>query len=357
MGACASEEDLSAQAALELEAERTKARKMDKVIAAEKTADQLVNKLLLLGAGGSGKSTLFKQMTAIYGKGFPTSERKKHKPIIHNNVIMAMQTLCQRCTDLGLEVAPNLLADKRFFEEIKDCEEITEHMGAAIKELWHDPAIQQTYEKRALFQLTDSSKYFFEQIETVAAEGFIPSEQDVFRSRVPTTGIVENEFVIEGSTFRILDVGGQRSERKKWIHCFENVTAVLFVCAISEYDEVLYEDDTQNRIVESLTLFEQTCNSVWFQNTSLILFLNKRDLFQEKIAKVPLKTLFVDYTGPDEYEHAVDYIQQQFESKNRAEHKIYTHATCACDTSNVSAVFNAVKDIVIKKGLARAGLM
>ena len=38
-------------------------------------------------------------------------------------------------------------------------------------------------------------------------------------------------------------MGGQRSERRKWIHCFENVTSVMFLVAISEYDQLLVEAD------------------------------------------------------------------------------------------------------------------
>ena len=84
----------------------------------------------------------------------------------------------------------------------------------------------------------------------------------------------------------MVDVGGQRNERKKWIHCFEGVTAVIFVAAISEYDQVLYEDGQTNRMVEALKLFEETCGLKWFVDTSFILFLNKRDLFDEKIKRV-----------------------------------------------------------------------
>lgn len=64
------------------------------------------------------------------------------------------------------------------------------------------------------------------------------------RSRVKTTGITETTFVIGDLRYRMFDVGGQRSERKKWIHCFENVTAIIFLVAISEYDQVLIEDET-----------------------------------------------------------------------------------------------------------------
>lgn len=45
------------------------------------------------------------------------------------------------------------------------------------------------------------------------------------------------------SPLRMFDVGGQRSERKKWIHCFEGVTAIIFCVALSDYDLVLAEDE------------------------------------------------------------------------------------------------------------------
>lgn len=59
--------------------------------------------------------------------------------------------------------------------------------------------------------------------------------------------------------FKLFDVGGQRSERRKWINCFENVTALLFLVAISEYDQSLYEDESINRMQESLALFDSIC--------------------------------------------------------------------------------------------------
>ena len=90
---------------------------------------------------------------------------------------------------------------------------------------------------------------------------------------------------------------GQRSERRKWMHCFQEVTAVIFCVAMSEYDQKLYEDETTNRMHEALKLFKDICNTKWFAETAIILFLNKKDLFEKKIKKVPLKTCFPDYSG------------------------------------------------------------
>jgi hypothetical protein len=296
-------------------------------------------------------------MIQIYGKGYPEQERKNFIPIIYNNIITSMKVLVQQC-DSFAPVNEENLGHKKLIEELKGDEEIDDAIGQALQQLWNDPGIQTTYDNRAAYQLTDSTKYFLDQLHLVCAPGYLPSEQDVLRSRVRTTGIVENDFEIENNQFKMYDVGGQRNERKKWIHCFENVTAVLFVAAISEYDQVLYEDENTNRIVEALNLFEEICNSRWFRETSMILFLNKRDLFAEKCQKVSIAVCFPDYTGDDSYEAGAHFIQEQFESKNRNPDKqIYTHLTCATDTENIAVVFNAVKDIIIRKSLNEAGLV
>ncbi len=236
-------------------------------------------------------------MITIYGKGFPDDERMNYISIVHNNVITSMKTLCMQLGRYGKVLPENEASLTFFLNDVKD-ETVDEQVGDIIKRLWADPAIKITYENRADFQLNDSAEYFFERIQDIMAKGYIPSQQDVLRSRVRTTGIVENVFEIDANHFKMFDVGGQRNERKKWIHCFENVTAVIFVAAISEYDQKLYEDENTNRMVEALNLFEEICNSRWFRETSIILFLNKRDVFNVKIQKISLHDHFPEYLGP-----------------------------------------------------------
>lgn len=124
----------------------------------------------------------------------------------------------------------------------------------------------------------------------------------------------------------MVDVGGQRSERRKWIHCFENVTSIMFLVALSEYDQVLVESDNevshapkincyfeaifaacpvsslcslffQNRMEESKALFRTIITYPWFQNSSVILFLNKKDLLEEKILNSHLVDYFPEFDG------------------------------------------------------------
>ena len=102
----------------------------------------------------------------------------------------------------------------------------------------------------------------------------MPNTKDVLKSRVRTIGVVETEFQINNSIVRMFDVGGQRSERRKWIQCFDDVRALLFVVAISEYDMSLIEDCDRNRLRESLLLFESVCSNIYFRSTvTVIIFV------------------------------------------------------------------------------------
>jgi len=153
-------------------------------------------------------------------------------------------------------------------------------------------------------------------------------------------------------------VGGQRNERRKWIHCFDNVTAVIFVTAVSEYDQVLYEDENTNRMDEALVLFDQICNHPSFKKTSMILFLNKRDLMEMKLKKKDL-TCWEDNEGTraagKDYEMCISYIKKKFLDKNKdpIARQVYCHATCATDTNNISFVMESVFDIILKENLRK----
>ena len=227
--------------------EREKQRKLNRAIEDQQQQslqkDEELKKLLLLGAGESGKSTLFKQMITLYGKGYPEEERKTYKPIVFQNTITAMKILIRYCDELKNEVGTEIDGENiEVANRIRDLDmdtEITKEIAEDIKTLWtKDSGIRKTFENRTRFQFPDSGNYFFDRVDDICKEGYIPTEQDVLRSRVRTTGIVETAFDIDGNQFRMFDVGGQRNERKKWIHCFENVTCVIFVAAISEYDQV-----------------------------------------------------------------------------------------------------------------------
>ncbi|XP_055687162.1 guanine nucleotide-binding protein G(q) subunit alpha isoform X6 [Lutzomyia longipalpis] len=319
-------------------------------------------KLLLLGTGESGKSTFIKQMRIIHGSGYSDEDKRGFIKLVYQNIFMAMQSMI-RAMDL-LKIQYSLPHNQDNAELIRsvDFETVTTFEPPyvqGIKDLWSDAGIQECYDRRREYQLTDSAKYYLMEIDRVAAPNYLPTEQDILRVRVPTTGIIEYPFDLEEIRFRMVDVGGQRSERRKWIHCFENVTSIIFLVALSEYDQILFESENENRMEESKALFKTIITYPWFQHSSVILFLNKKDLLEEKIMYSHLVDYFPEYDGPQRDAIAArEFILRMFVDLNPDSEKIiYSHFTCATDTENIRFVFAAVKDTILQSNLKEYNLV
>ncbi|XP_017197434.1 guanine nucleotide-binding protein subunit alpha-14 isoform X1 [Oryctolagus cuniculus] len=319
-------------------------------------------KLLLLGTGESGKSTFIKQMRIIHGSGYSDEDRKGFTKLVYQNIFTAMQAMIRAMDTLRIPyVCEQNKENAQLIREV-EVDRVSALSGdqvEAIKQLWRDPGVQECYDRRREYQLSDSAKYYLTDIDRIAMPSFVPTQQDVLRVRVPTTGIIEYPFDLENIIFRMVDVGGQRSERRKWIHCFESVTSIIFLVALSEYDQVLAECNNENRMEESKALFKTIITYPWFLNSSVILFLNKKDLLEEKIMYSHLISYFPEYTGPkQDVKAARDFILKLYQDQNPDKEKvIYSHFTCATDTENIRFVFAAVKDTILQLNLREFNLV
>lgn len=380
-------------------------------------------KLLLLGAGECGKSTVLKQMRLIHSDGFTNMERRQYTRIIWSDAVQSMKILLQNAPRLNiildadspespLNAAKNLVLATSPFEEYEDDEglyealkdyflemesslskkKITEfdqynddvtdeemkqaeraelankirpakykeQLAEAIHRLWtEDKGIQECYLQSNRFQLEVNAEHYFESIFKYANGDYLASDQDILAGRIKTTGISETIFQIRDTKFRMFDVGGQRSERRKWIHCFDNVTAVMYVVAVSEYDEKLYEDESVDRMVESLKLFANTINSPYFKDTPVILFLNKIDILERKLKTSPIKDYYPAYSGdPYSAEEVCEFMRQLYVCQNlNPLRQVYVHNTCATDTESMKFVIGAVTDMVFQKNILWSGLI
>lgn len=313
-------------------------------------------KLLLLGTGESGKSTFIKQMRIIHGRGYTDEDKRGFTRLVYQNIFTAMQAMIQAMNALQIPYKYEHNKANASIVNKVDVEKVTtlkKPYADALKSLWSDPGIQECYNRKREYQLSDSAKYYLNDLDRIAEAAYLPTQQDVLRVRVPTTGIIEYPFDLESVVFRMVDVGGQRSERRKWIHCFENVTSIMFLVALSEYDQVLIESANENRMEESLALFKTVIAYKWFKDASIILFLNKIDLLEEKIMHSHLVDYFPEYDGPQQdVEAGKDFILDMFVSLNSNKKKIiYSHFTCATDTDNIRFVFCAVKDHILHTNL------
>ncbi|ORX59596.1 guanine nucleotide binding protein, alpha subunit [Hesseltinella vesiculosa] len=315
-------------------------------------------KILLLGAGDSGKSTILKQMRLIHTQGFNDQERESFRVVIFENIVIAMQALLDAMdmTNLSLYNADNAQFLELFdlpAPHLRSKQPFPLSYLEPLAALWQDLSIQKTFALGNTFALNDNVEYYFHHLDRLFSSTYIPNDQDILQCRIKTTGIVETTFRNKTVIYRMFDVGGQRSERKKWIHCFENVASVLFVVAISGYDCCLAEDKDSNQMYEALMLFDSICNSKWFVNTSMILFLNKMDIFKQKLTRSPINNYFPDYTGPpNDYMAGAEYFKKRFEKLNQNDNKpVYAHFTVATDTKLLRHVMDSVSDSILHENV------
>ena len=210
--------------------------------------------------------------------------------------------------------------------------------------------IQEVWMKRAQANINDSHNEYLSDLTRIASTKYIPTEHDILISRVRTTQVTVEKYTIEGIEFEVYDVGGQRSERRKWVNCFDNVDAVIFVAALSEYDQSLAEAKKQNRMIEALNLFESVVKNAHFADTSIMLFLNKKDIFAEKImySNIQDSPFFSDYAGPpQDFDHGVLYFIQRFEEHLEEDATSFIHVTCATDTNNMEFVLDSSRSIIM----------
>lgn len=346
----------------ELKAAFKRSRDIDAFLDEEREFKEKEVQMLILGAGCSGKTTFLKQLQIVYDNGYTEEERIGFKAIIYGNVRRAVIQLIEGMNEMGLVFESDKLTTEDFDKELLETRKLEDNKNnnyslqdrvPLLTAFWNDSSVQTCYGQRTLISLDDSAKYFFENLERLAQPGYIPTHEDILYARQATQGVQERKLSIHGYNYRIIDVGGQRNQRQKWIHFFEGVTAVVFFVSLSSFDELVEEDKNSNALLDSLELFEEISRNKFLENTEFILFLNKHDLFLEKLERSNLSACFPDYDGESNPEKALNFIRDLFLKKKPENKHVYVHVTCATDTDLMKDilddVFHILVDINLKK--------
>jgi len=152
-------------------------------------------------------------------------------------------------------------------------------------------------------------------------------------ARTRASGIQECRFDMGSLGVHMFSLGGQRLDKKKFIHQFEDITSIVFSVDLSGYDQVLPDGSNQNQIIESLQVFASVVNSRWFLRTSIILLLCNAELFKRKLARSPMSKQFPDYTGGSDVAQASEYIFWRFNQLNRMDLILFPHF---CEASGMT---------------------
>jgi hypothetical protein len=303
-------------------------------------------------------TALRKQLSNIYDTTFKSPEhRRSYAPIIVGNLLDGTLQVLSMISD----------SNKATFIDLqKEARAGGDHISS-----WAAKTIQELYSTDAKFketirgkgnevQLTDNYHEFCKRLRDYPAwggPGWIPSVEDCVRARARTSGVAKMDLVIEQRKFTIIDVGGQRAERRKWLNNSSNlrsVDLVIFVASLSEYDQQLFEERTKNRLEESLDLFSECINSEWLKDRPAVLYLNKKDVFDRKYKrdKVPLNVSgrFPDApSGTVESAQAITWIVSKYAKRRKRNQRLSAFVMSATSPDRVKSVFDQCCSMLIKR--------
>ncbi|XP_076853520.1 guanine nucleotide-binding protein G(o) subunit alpha-like [Brachyhypopomus gauderio] len=345
---------------------RNRSAKLDRELQAQARREMHVVRVLMLGTPESGKSTLLKQMKIIHNRGFTKEELSTFKPAVLDNLFTSMKFVLHGMGRLHITLANK--KNKAHAHAVLSCDrcvgddqQLLPFLACSIYSLWGDAGVRAAAARGHEYQLNDSALYFFDNLNRIIGLQYLPTEEDVLRVRVRTSGVVETQFIHNHLQYRVYDVGAHQLSQKKCFSHFDDVMAVMFVVALTGYDRTVPQNPSLNCLQESLELFTSICNNTFFRKASLILFMNKTDLFCQKIIHSGrhLRLYYPEFKGPDcDVNAAAHHLTSLFLERSTASGKpVFPHFTNATHTSAVRQVLNVVLNTVVHQNLEDVSLL
>lgn len=356
-------------------------------------------KILLLGSGESGKTTVFKQMCMLKGQGFTDEYFRAMKSKLCGNVVDGTWNVLKSAERLGTTLDDDIqkaaarvveLRDQYFNEQKELITEdkvvrvekatvplsfISPELAESMKVLWNNQRFREAYHAAAREGRSDLADSYPNLMDLMCdkypewgGEKWIPSKEDILLVRVRTTGMSEEIMTVNGVRIKLIDVGGQRAERRKWLHLFQGVHSIIYVVSLSEYDQTLFEDVNVYRLEESISLFKDLAKKEFLLESALVLFLNKFDLFLQKYVnrKIPINFTgkFPDAPKVEEEEDqetcekAIEWFKHQYTSSFAGSKRlVYSHVTTALDGEQMKFVLNATTKHILELSIQEAGFL
>ncbi|KAJ7072562.1 guanine nucleotide-binding protein alpha-4 subunit, partial [Mycena amicta] len=252
-------------------------------------------------------------------------------------------------------------------QDSKDARQLLHACSEDMVRLWNDPIVKEVLEVHRL-RLQDMAGFFLDSIERVTDLYYEPTDDDVLKARLKTLGVSEHHFNFKAGNmvpqaWVVFDVGGARSLRAAWVPYFDDMDAIIFLAPLSCFDQVLAEDESINRLEDSILLWKMIVSSPLLQNTSLILFLNKCDILRAKLESGQKFSEYVVSYGdrPNDFEHCSQYMKKKFtmiaKQHSQEPRGFYTYFTSVTDSQATSDILGSVRDMLVRQNLSKSRLV
>ncbi|KAJ3227072.1 hypothetical protein HK099_003525 [Clydaea vesicula] len=309
-------------------------------------------KIMLLGSGESGKSTVLKQLKLNYTGGFSDKEKQHYKLIIFDNIFDSLKVLSTQMIEFGIQYESKENEEFGKLLQIGVPNEKRDSIKAIeVDKYWKDRGVQQCYLRANEFSMQETAEYFFNNINKIFSKTFTPEKEDILQVRHKTITITETVFTYKTKKFKVYDVGGQKSLRQFWVPYFsDDIKSVIFVASLSCYDQILSEEEDKektNAMTDSINLFKIICDNKLLQ--SILKVIKKSKNIYDILTKIQ--------KGLPLLENSKEFFKNKFREVNTSTHRqIYTHFTNSTDIKIMKKVIDTVNEIIFRSSLEAGGM-
>ena len=252
-------------------------------------------KICLIGCGGAGKSTIFRQCETLFGDGYSEKVLSNYTPFVQQSLVEKLKALFEfvlnecsmdrKIVDKNTELKMKLFLEKHKSEQFIGDKILdpqawvdilnNDEVKGILANLHQHPAINSS--------IGNCIEFYIEDYSRLTTINYTALETDYIKFQQKTTGIVQHKFTYKNTPFLLMDVGGQRNERKKWINALSVCNALVYVVSLSEFDEICMEDEKTNRLVEDFATFQEWSKNDLVKEKMVYLLFTNTDRFQKKI--------------------------------------------------------------------------
>lgn len=321
---------------------RANSRRIETQQQRDASKEEAFTKVLILGTGNSGKTTFLKQMDLMYGDVLKNADnRQQYIGILRDNLRSIAKIYDPTIRDRKHSFNANRPPSPGVFNALCAHERDTRE-GHTVKDAF-----------------PTNTDYLIRHFRRILAPDFVPTIDDVLHARKATVGIQTTLVSVNDSQIKFIDVGGQASERRKWVHMFDSVTAVVYIISLVDYAERGPDTRRSNNLSESLDVLRTAMDFQCFKHTPFIIFLNKSDLLQETLRKKPIIGVFPKAPRSNRPKEVEDFffhklVRLHKSSKNDAEFSVYV--TTATDSDNARRTWATCRHIILCHVLASRGM-
>ncbi|KAH8814588.1 guanine nucleotide binding protein, alpha subunit [Flagelloscypha sp. PMI_526] len=285
---------------------------------------------LIMGIAGSGKSIILNQFGTPLPQDaieYTIAERDSYREVIFSDMFSAMRTILEELGELELTLAA---ANEQHASTILEFDPsagfsragLPLHISEALGKVYADSTVKTVLSRSKKLETVLQSMYFFEELDRIASPRYLPSDEDINHCSTATGGVTKYQRTVGQLNYIIWDVDGQRGQRRKWMNCFETITATIFVVPVSSYDEK-NPSGPNNAIEQSVTLFDEVCNSTWLKDTPIILLFNDIAPFSDKPSSTPLSHDIISFSGGSDFHNK---LVERFATLNpNPQREVYVH--------------------------------